>query len=154
MSSEQLIKLDKKQISDLSSPYIDKGVKKDCWEILDVEISGGSLKARLKMTSFFISPSDPKGFHLTIFATQEFLAQLANIQLNVSAGYAIKSRETWMRECTITSRSVIRNPDSIMVDMECVSAKRTGDVLIGILKCRVYDDQGGLFTARLKGYLR
>lgn len=148
------IQLDRHQVSDLSSRYIEEGVKKDCWEILEINISDTVLKARLRMTSFFVSPTDPGGFHLTIFSTQEFLAQLANIYLHVLAGYTEKSRETWMRECNITSRSAIRDPENIMVEMDFFGRKKLGDTFISMARCRVYDDQDGLFVAKLKGLLR
>ena len=148
------MQLDNQQVNDLSSVYINEGVKKDCWEILELEISDTILKARLRMTSFFVSPTDPVGFHLTIFSTQEFLAQLANIYLHVAEGYTVKSKETWMRECNITSRSTIRDPENIMVEMDFFGRKKLGDTLICMARCRVYDDQEGLFTAKLKGMLR
>ena len=154
MNLEPRIKLTGKAIADLSSVYVDVGVKSDAWEILNIDIVGKVLKARLRMTSFFVSPTDPGGFHLTIFSTQEILAQLANIYLHIAAGYKVKSKETWMRESAITSRSVIRDSDNIMVEMDFIGLKRMGDSLVSMARCRVFDDQGGLFTARLKGLLR
>jgi len=154
MHDEPQVVLDKPQIADLSSRYIDEGVKVDAWEINTIEISGNLLEAEIGMVSFFVSPTDPDGFHLTIFSTQEFLAQLANIYLHIAAGFKTKSRETWMRECAITSRKVIRNPEKILVEMDFFSLKKTRDSVISMAKCRIYDDQGGLFTARLKGLLR
>jgi hypothetical protein len=142
------------EIGALSSRYIDEGVKKDAWEIVEIDIAGAILKARIRMTAFFVSPTDPGGFHLTIFSTQEFLAQLANIYLHLAAGYETKSRETWMRECAISSRKVIRDPENILVEMDFFGQKQLGDSLAAMARCRVYDDQGGLFTARLKGLLR
>jgi hypothetical protein len=143
-----------KEIAALSSVYIDRGVKQDAWEILEIDIDGALLKARIRMTSFFVSPTDPGGFHLTIFSTQEFLAQLANIYLHVAAGFETKCRETWMRECAISSRKVIRDPENIRVEIDFFGQKRLGDSLAAMANGRVYDDQGGLFTARLKGLLR
>lgn len=142
------------EIRALSSRYIDEGVKKDAWEIVEIDIAGAILKARIRMTAFFVSPTDPGGFHLTIFSTQEFLAQLANIYLHLAAGYETKSRETWMRECAISSRKVIRDRENILVEMDFFGQKQLGDSLASMARCRVYDDQGGLFTARLKGLLR
>ena len=147
------MQLDKQQVSDLSSVYISEGVKKDCWEILEVTISDALLKARLRMTSFFVSPTDPAGFHLTVFSTQEFLAQLANIYLHTVEGYTVKCKETWMQESAITCRSSIRNPENITVEMDFFNQKKLGDSLYCAAKCRVYDDQEGLFTAKLKGLL-
>lgn len=154
MTSEPRKRLAPADIAALSSPYIDRGVKKDAWEIVEMDIDGRVVKARIRMTGFFVSPTDPGGFHLTIFSTQEFLAQLANIYLHVAAGFDTKCRETWMRESDITSRTTIRDPENIRVDMEFVGLKQLGDSLAAIVNCRVYDDQGGLFTARLKGLLR
>ena len=154
MHIESEISLGKKEIADLSSRYIDEGVKVDAWEILNVNISGKLLKAEIGMVSFFVSPTDPDGFHLTIFSTQEFLAQLANIYLHVAADFKTKCRETWMRECAITSRKVIRNPEKIFVEMDFFSLKKIQDSIVSMARCRVYDDQGGLFTARIKGLLR
>ncbi len=154
MHIESEIDLGKKEIADLSSRYIDEGVKVDTWEILNVNISGKLLKAEIGMVSFFVSPTDPDGFHLSIFSTQEFLAQLANIYLHVVADFKTKCRETWMRECAITSRKVIRDPEKIFVEMDFLSLKRIQDSVVTMAKCRVYDDQGGLFTARIKGLLR
>jgi len=154
MQIEPDIVLDKPKIADLSSRYIDEGVKVDTWEIKNINISGKLLKAEIGMVSFFVSPTDPDGFHLTIFSTQEFLAQLANIYLHVAADFKTKCRETWMRECAITSRKVIRNPQKIFVEMDFFSLKKVQDSVVSMASCRVYDDQGGLFTARIKGLLR
>jgi len=154
MCVESEISLGKAEIADISSSYIDEGVKVDAWEILNINISGRLLKAEIGMVSYFVSPTDPDGFHLTIFSTQEFLAQLANIYLHIAAGFKTKCRETWMRECAITSRKVIRNPEKIHVEMDFTSLKKIQDSVISMASCRVYDDQGGLFTARIKGLLR
>jgi len=154
MQIEPELNLGKSEISALSSRYIDEGVKVDAWEIQNISISGKLLKAEIAMVSFFVSPTDPDGFHLTIFSTQEFLAQLANIYLHVAAEFKTKCRETWMRECAITSRKVIRNPEKIFVEMDFFSLKKIQDSVVSMAKCRVYDDQGGLFTAKIKGLLR
>jgi len=154
MRIEPEIRLGKSEIANLSSRYIEEGVKVDAWEIRNINISGNLLKAEIGMVSFFVSPTDPDGFHLTIFSTQEFLAQLANIYLHIAAGFKTKCRETWMRECSITSRNVIRNPEKILVEMDFFGLKKIQDTVISMAKCRVYDDQGGLFTARIKGLLR
>ena len=148
------MKLGPAEVKALSSSYIDVGVKKDAWEILEIEVSGAIVKARIRMTSFFISPTDPGGFHLTIFSTQEFLAQLANIYLHLAAGFTTKERETWMRECNITSRKTIRDAENIKVEMDFYGLKKLGDGVISMANCRVFDEQGGLFTAKLKGLLR
>ena len=141
-------------IAALSSVYIDKGVKQESWKILEVTIDGNLLTARASMTSYFISPTDPGGFHLSIFCSQEILSQLANIYLHVAAGLKTKSRESWMRECTFTYRNVIRDGENIRVEMDFYRQKWMGGTLIARAKCRLTDSKGGLFEAHLNGMLR
>jgi hypothetical protein len=154
MKHELALDLSREQINALSSVYIDKGIKKESWEIETISFRGTLLTARARMTSTFISPTDPDGFHLTIFCTQEILAQLANIHLHVSAGHRTKCRESWMRECTFNYRNVIRSTENIQVEMNMVSQRWAGDTLVGKVSCRMFDDKGGLFVATLKGMLR
>ncbi len=105
------------------------------------------------MKSRYISPTDPSGFHLTIFSTLEFLSQLTIIYAHVWAGYAEKSKEGWMIDSSITSKRAVRDPENIIVHMEVKSIKKIGDKMMAITQSRVSDDQGGLFEARLKGFL-
>jgi hypothetical protein len=141
------------QIAQLSSKYIDSGVKQERWRIKSVDVAGQLLRAEICMEGVFISPTDPRGFHLTIFATQEFLAQLANIYLHLIAGSMVKTRETWMRESAITAHSAIRDPNKILVDMDFYKVRHTGDTWYAKASCRVYDDAGCSFTAKLRGIL-
>lgn len=154
MKNELELDLSREQIAALSSVYIDRGIKQEGWEILSIKFNGPMLNAKVRMTSTFISPTDPEGFHLTIFCTQEILAQLANIHLHVQAGHKVKCRESWMRECHFTYRNVIRRPENIEVEMKMVAQKWVKDTLVGRVECRMFDDQGGLFLATLKGMLR
>ena len=154
MSNDLQIQLGTDEIAALSSVYIDKGVKKEAWQIDDVVIDGNLLSATVHMTSYFISPTDPEGFHLSIFCTQEILSQLANIYLHVAAGLKVKSRESWMRECRFTYRNVIREGENIKVEMDFFNQKWVGETLIAWANCRMVDSKDGLFTARLKGLLR
>jgi len=154
MKNELDLDLTPEEISALSSVYINRGIKQESWEIQSVKFEGALLTATARMTSTFISPTDPDGFHLTIFCTQEILAQLANIHLHVMAGHKVKCRESWMRECHFNYRNVIRQTENIRVEMDMVSHKWAGDTLVGKVVCRMTDDQGGLFMATLKGMLR
>lgn len=154
MKQDRNLDLGRAEIDALSSVYINRGIKQEAWEIQWIKFRGTLLTASVNMTSTFISPTDPEGFHLTIFCTQEILAQLANIHLHVSAGHATKCRESWMRECHFNYRNVIRSTENIQVEMDMVSERWAGDTLVGKVQCRMFDDQGGLFIATLKGMLR
>lgn len=154
MKKDLDLDLNREEISALSSVYIDRGIKQEAWEIQTINFTGTVLTATVSMTSTFISPTDPDGFHLTIFCTQEILAQLANIHLHVTAGHMTKCRESWMRECHFNYRNVIRRPHNIKVEMDMVSSRWAGNTLVGKVECRMTDDQDGLFIATLKGMLR
>jgi hypothetical protein len=154
MTKEIELDLGDAEITALSSVYIDRGIKQESWKIQKARVSGRVLTATVNMTETFVSPTDPAGFHLSIFCTQEIISQLANIYLHVAAGLTSKSRESWMRECKFNYRNVIRTTENIQVEMNFVSQKWIGDTLAALAQCRMYDDNGGLFTARLKGMLR
>ncbi|MDZ4731704.1 MAG: hypothetical protein SH820_17375 [Xanthomonadales bacterium] len=154
MKKDLDLDLNREEIRALSSVYIDRGIKQEAWEIQTINFTGTMLTATVSMTSTFISPTDPEGFHLTIFCTQEILAQLANIHLHVTAGHMTKCRESWMRECHFNYRNVIRRPHDIKVEMDMVSSRWAADTLVGKVECRMTDDQDGLFIATLKGMLR
>jgi len=154
MSIEMQVQLGAEEIAALSSVYIDKGIKQEAWQIQNIVIDGNRLDASVSMTSYFISPTDSDGFHMSIFCTQEILAQLANIYLHVAAGLKVKSRETWMRDCRFTYRKVIRNGENIKVEMDIVRQRWVGESLLVRINCRITDGEGGLFTASMKGMMR
>jgi hypothetical protein len=141
------------EIKDLSSVYLDEGIKQESWQITSIEINGPVLQAKIRMTSTNISPTDAAGFHLTIFSTMEFLSQLANIYFHVWAGYQKKTREVWMRECSISCKQPIRDADNILARLEVKSLKQVGEQALGLIQYDVSDPAGGCFQGRLKGVL-
>ena len=154
MSDKLQLNLSPEEISALSSIYIDEGIKKEAWKIEEIKVDGNLLTARARMTDYFISPTDPEGFHLSIFCTQEILSQLANIYLHLAAGLKTKSRESWMRECSFNYRNVIRDGENISIEMDFFKQKWVGGTLLAWADCQMKDGQDGLFIARLKGLLR
>ena len=55
--------LSRDEIDRVSSAYLNKRGLHDVWEILQVEIEDRILTARIRMRSYFVSPTDPEGFH-------------------------------------------------------------------------------------------
>ena len=141
------------EIAALSSLYLNEGRKKESWEILEVNVEDRILTARVRMRSTFVSPTDPGGFHLTVFSTLEFLSQLMIIHGHVLANREEKTQEGWMLECSISSRHPIRDPENIQVRMEAVSIKVVREKILATTRSLVSDDGGGLFEARLKAFL-
>ena len=140
-------------IAPFSSHYLHEGRKKESWQIEAVEIDGDRATARVSMSSTYISRSDSRGFHLTIFSTLEFLSELMLIYSHVWAGFQQKSREGWMVESTTRSRQAIRDPDRIDVEMKVTVMRQRGEILLCNADYRVTDRFGGLFEISLKGFL-
>jgi hypothetical protein len=147
------IRLNADDIGKLSSAYLNEGRKLESWQIEDVDIRGKQLTARVSMRSIYVSGTDSKGFHLTIFSTLEFLSQLMIIYAHVWAGLEQKTKEGWMLESTTRSVRAIRDPARINVEMDVVSMRKRGENLYCVADYRVMDDQGGLFEVSLKGFL-
>jgi hypothetical protein len=146
-------KLAPAEIADISSTYLVEGRKKESWELTDIEVEDAMVRARVRMTSTYASPTDAGRFHLTIFSALEFLSQLMIIYMHVWNGYTRKTLEGWMIESQVTSRRAIRDPDDIRVEMEIKSIRNVrGSTLLRTF-CRVTDGGGGLFEAKLKGLL-
>jgi hypothetical protein len=139
-------------VNAISSHYLKEGRKQESWEIQSIEIDRRMLRARVKMTSLYISGTD-SGFHLTIFSTLEFVSQLMIIYAHDWAGLPEKLREGWMVESTARAVRQIRNPEDIRVEMNVRQMRRHGEHLICIADFRVTDDANGLFEISLKGFL-
>jgi hypothetical protein len=152
MNKATKIQLNSEDIINISSTYLNEGRKQESWEILRVEIEGKQLDAHVRMRSRYISETDPDGFHLSIFSTLEFLSQLAIIYGHVWAGKKKKTREAWMVDCSIKSRSIIRDPENIRVSMNVRSMKKFKEHYLMLADTRVFDESG-LFEARLKGFV-
>ena len=146
--------LSPEEIEALSSQYINQGLKKETWEFKKIEVKADLMKARVHMTSTSVSPTDPAGFHLSMFIAQEILGQMSNIYLHLAAGLRTKRRESWMRECSFKYRNVIRDPNDIRAEMKVLATKKIGDSQYGSVECRMTDSQDGEFTCSIKGVLR
>lgn len=139
-------------VNAISSHYLKEGRKQESWEIQSIEIDHRVLRARITMTSLYVSGTD-SGFHLTIFSTLEFVSQLMIIYAHDWAGLPKKVREGWMVESTTRAVRQIRNPDDIRVEMNVRQMRKHGEHLICIADFRVSDDADGLFEISLKGFL-
>lgn len=153
MKNMEPVHLTETELGPYSSRYLREGRKAESWRIESVDIAGARCSARVSMLSTYVSPTDARGFHLTIFSTLEFLSELMIIYGHVWAGLKEKTREGWMVESTAHSVRAIRDPDRIDVEMTVESIRRRGDNLFGVADFRVTDRFNGLFKVRLKGFL-
>ena len=146
-------RLSGEDVKAISSFYLQEGRKQESWAIQWVEVADDHLYAQLAMTSLYMSSTDSKGFHLTIFSTLEFLSQLMIIYAHEWAALTQKVREGWMVESTTRSVRAIRNPNDIRVEMNVRKMRKRGENLYCVADFRVTDDGDGLFEVSLKGFL-
>ncbi len=141
--------LSQEEIARISSVYLNEGRSQDVWEISHIEIEDNILTARIRMRSYFISPTDQEGFHLTMYPPIEFLSQLMIIYVHVWAGLAEKTQEGWMIESSFSSKRAIRDPENIQVRMEVTSIRNIKGRIFVVAESQVFD-QHGLFEAKMK----
>lgn len=151
--SEKLLLLDTEQVKKISSPYLSEGRKEDKWEIVQVSILNETLLAHIRMLSYYKSSTDTLGFHLTTFSTMEFVSQLFVVYGHVLAGLEEKVQEAWMMNCNINCLKAIRDPDNIQVEMQFRTLRKIKNRMLGHASARIWDEQGGEFTASLKALL-
>lgn len=145
--------LSPESVQNISSEYLRTGRKQDSWEITAIEIDDKFIHAKIRMNSYYQSPTDENRFHLTIYSTLEFLSQLWIIYIHDWAGLEEKNREVWMVDCQIFCKRALRDPDNIQVSMEFVQIKNVGQKIYAKTKSRVYDKADGLFKVDMKGFL-
>ena len=133
----------------MSSVYLNERGTHDVWEITHVEIEDRILTARVRMRSYFTSPTDPEGFHLPMYPPIEFISQLMIIYVHVWAGLTEKTQEGWMIESSFASKRAIRDPENIQVRMDVTSIRNVKGKIYIIAESKVFD-QDGLFEARMK----
>jgi hypothetical protein len=151
--SDEPILLNTEQVKKISSPYLSEGRKKDQWEIIEVRILNETLRSRVRMLSYYKSPTDFEGFHLTSFSTMEFVSQLFIVYGHVLAGLEEKVQEAWMMNCDIDCKKAIRDPDNIQVEMHFKTLRKIKNRMLGHATAHIWDEQGGEFTVSLKALL-
>jgi hypothetical protein len=151
--SEGVLVLNSEEINNISSEYLREGRKKDVWDIVQVTIKGNTLEAHVRMLDYYKSPSDAGGFHLTSFSTMEFVSQLFIVYGHVLADLKDKTQEAWMMDSSIKCTKAIRNAEHIRVEMKFRTLKKIKNRLLGSASARIWDDQGGEFTATVKALL-
>lgn len=147
------VDLDAEGLRPYASEFLERGTKQDAWALESVTVAGRHVTAFARMTSTYSSPTDPGGFHLSIFATLEMLSQISNVYLHLLAGYDRKTREVWMDECSIKCHAPIRDSEGITLEIEYDLLPFGEDGIGGRGQARVTGPSGGLFEVKLRGVL-
>ncbi|MEA5421901.1 hypothetical protein VB716_00145 [Synechococcus sp. CCY9201] len=136
------------------SAYLHGGKAKEQWCIQQVSIDGEILQAMVDILNPFSSSTDPGGFHLSVFSSQEFCAELSLFWLFKKLELPCKAQEAWMRECRCSLRRPIRSRQNIRVDMKCKSFRVIGGMAYIHARFTVRDSGDGLFLLEQRGGFR
>lgn len=153
MEEIKKVVLNRDEIKDLSSYYLNEGRKQETWQIDHVRIEDMIAEAKISMVSRYLSATDNNEFHLTIFSALEFLSQLMIVYAHIWAGRQEKVGEGWMIESSMKSVRAIRDPENILVSMSVEKIRERGANLYCIASYRIIDRHDGLMEVRLKGFL-
>ena len=93
-------------ISGFQSEYLHVGRKCEDWSFRDVQFVPNGLTALMDISSPYVSSHDRKGFHLSIFTTQEACVELLVLWTCHKACLKSKPGEAWMKE--ISSIALLR----------------------------------------------
>lgn len=131
------------KITPLLSPYLNGGRKCEEWCIEEISHRGNYLKSRVKMTNYFVSPTDT-GFHLSNITGLEIVAQLRIIHIHLFLGLDKKSKEIWFVKGSEKCIRPIRDPNQILVEMTSDFVQQ-GEKHLVKMKATVSDPLGGRF---------
>lgn len=105
----------------LLSPYLAGGYQQDTFEIITIDIQGEQLESCVRMTSYFISPTDEGGFHLSVPMALMISGQLRIIHGHWMNNSKQKAFETFTGNFSINCLRPIRDPDNINVFMKVIA---------------------------------
>lgn len=140
---EYLSNISLENITPLLSPYLNGGRKCEDWKIEEIIHSGNRLKSRVKMASYFVSPTDT-GFHLSNITGLEIVAQLRIIHIHLFLGLDKKSKEIWFVKGSEKCIRPIRDPENILVEMTSDFVSQ-GEKHLVKMKALITDPTGGRF---------
>ncbi len=141
------------QLGRLSSPYIPNGIRQDVWSIDSVNIRNDLVQAKVSLGSIYQSPTDGGGAHLTMFATNEIVAQLMVIYMHVQAGFEQKCREVWAAELHGRYVAPIRELAGIDFVMQCARTRSVGNKRYCKASFTISAKCGGRFEVDVTGVM-
>jgi hypothetical protein len=113
-------------LADLSSPYLNRGLREDEHEVSRVEIRNKHIRATCCLPNYYLSPTDTS-FHMSLLNAGALTSQVGIIHCLRLNGYRTKPFEIWMNDFTITFVRPVRDPQRIDIEME-VFARSTTEV--------------------------
>jgi hypothetical protein len=147
------VKLSHQEILNLSSGYINEGLKKEKWAINAMTIDTSNVEVSLSMTETAYSTANNSNFHLSFLTAMEMIAQMMVIYLHYQANYEYKTREIWVSSISSKFIKPISDPNNIHIKMKTSKLWRKGENLICDASCEVTGPSGGLFKSQGRTWL-
>jgi hypothetical protein len=147
------VKLSHQEILNLSSDYINEGLKKEKWTINAMTIDTSNVQVSLSMTETAFSTANNANFHLSFLTAMEMIAQMMVIYLHYQANYEYKTREIWVSSISSKFIKPISDPNNICIKMKTSKLWRKGENLICDASCEVTGLSGGLFKSQGRTWL-
>jgi hypothetical protein len=147
------VQLSRQEILNLSSDYINEGLKKEKWRINAMTIDSSNVEVSLSMTETAFSSTNNSNFHLSFLTTMEMIAQMMVIYLHYQANYQYKTREIWVSSISSKFVKPISDPNNINIKMKAIKLLRKGENLICDASCEVTGSSGGLFKSEGRTWL-
>ncbi len=142
-------RLPEQEIASLCSSYIGNGRGDDKWQFDEIHSDGVSMRGKIAFSAFNVSPSDPKGFHLSVFSALEIASQMTIILAHNHLGLIEKTKEVWLSGCSLKFFKSIRSSTEISGEAKLRIRKFNG-VHVFVTDVHLRDANGGHFSGVLK----
>jgi len=142
-----------KSIFDFQSEYLHVGRKSEDWHFRDINILASGLTCLMDISSPYISKSDDKGFHLSIFTVQEACVELLIYWMCQKAGLKRKPGEAWMKELSAKCLEPIRDCEGVQIHLKVKKNRCGTSILMAVGSFEIVGHSGGLFAVELKGVM-
>lgn len=142
------------ELSPFQSAYLHGGKAREIWSITQVTVQGDHARALVDIHNPFLSPTDQRTFHLSVYTAMEFCTEVILVYAYTTLALPLKAEEAWMKECQCRLIRPIRAYEGISVEMRASSFR----FIQGTAYChgvfRITDAMDGLFEIELKGFFR
>ena len=140
-------------ISGFQSEYLHVGRKCEDWSFRNVQFVPNGLTALMDISSPYVSSHDRKGFHLSIFTTQEACVELLVLWTCHKACLKSKPGEAWMKEISSNCSAPIRDSQGIRIELDVKKSRVSNGFLYAVGCFKIEGPSGGLFNVELKGLM-
>ncbi|WP_143593632.1 hypothetical protein [Synechococcus sp. 1G10] len=142
------------ELSPFQSVYLHGGKAREIWSIPRITVQGDHSSALVDIQNPFLSPTDQRTFHLSVYTAMEFCSEVILVHAYTTLALPLKAEEAWMKECQCHLIRPIRTYEGISVEMRARSFRFIQGTAYCHGEFHVTDAMDGLFEIELKGFFR